>query len=61
MICFDAVIKKTIDLDPGEFLRMKQEEPENIRNAEIVPPVLGTPGFGKIRVTLRVPKYEVKL
>jgi hypothetical protein len=61
MVYLDAILKKTIDLDPGEFLRMKQEEPENIRNAEIIPPVLGTPGFGKIRVTLRVPQYEVKL
>ncbi|MDR1378339.1 MAG: hypothetical protein LBJ36_04745 [Synergistaceae bacterium] len=54
-------IKNTIDLNPDEFLRMKQEHPENIKNTEVIPPVLGTPGFGKFRVTLRVPRYEVNL
>ena len=61
MVSFDAVIKNTIDLDPEDFLRMKQDHSRDIKSAEIVPPVLGKPGFGKIRVTLRAPRYEVNL
>jgi hypothetical protein len=61
MAYFDTVVKNTIDLEPKDFFRMKQEQPWNIKSAEIIPPVLGTSGFGKIRVTLRIPKYEVKL
>jgi hypothetical protein len=61
VVCFDTFVKNTIDLGPDEFLRMRRERPGNIKNAEIIPPVLGTPGFGKIRVTLRTPKYEVNL
>ena len=59
---FGTFVKDTVDLDASEFLRMKQEHPGNIKHVEIIPPVLGKPNdFGKIRVTLRTPIYEVKL
>ena len=62
MTTLETVVKKTVDLEASEFLRMKREHPENIKHTEIVLPVFGRPGdFGKIRVTLRTPIYEVNL
>ena len=62
MTVLNMAVRDTVDLEPSEFLRMKQEEPGNIKHVEIVPPVLGRQGdFGKIRVTLRVPIYEANL
>ena len=61
MTYLDAIVKNTIDLEAKEFLCMKQDHPENIKSVEIIPPVLGMPGFGKFRVTLRIPRYEVTL
>ena len=62
MTALNMVVKETVDLEPAEFLRMKQEHPSNIKHAEIIPPVLGKSNdFGKIRVTLRIPNYEVNL
>ena len=53
---------KTIDLQPAEFLKMKRDNPEEIASFQIIPPNLGkTNGFGKVRVTLANPKYEVNL
>jgi hypothetical protein len=53
-------VRNTIDLSPEEFLVMKKEHPEAIKSVEILPPILGkSTGFGKIRVNLSYPKYEV--
>jgi hypothetical protein len=43
-------------VEPGEFIRIFNEERESIARVEIVPPRLGESGFGKIRV---VRKYSV--
>jgi len=60
MTALDMVVRETVDIEPSEFLRLKQEHPGDIKHAEIIPPVLGkSKDFGKIRVTLRVPRYEV--
>jgi hypothetical protein len=55
-----AGVRNTIDLSPEEFLLMKKEHPGEIRSVEILPPILGqSEGFGKIRVKLALPRYEV--
>jgi hypothetical protein len=47
-------------LSPEEFLAMKKERPEEIKSVELLPPILGkSTGFGKIRVKLLYPRYEV--
>ena len=52
----------TIDLGPDEFMKMKQESPEKIESVQILMPPLGSSdGFGKFRVKLSSPRYEVKL
>ena len=62
MTTIETIIKETVDLEASEYLRMRREHPENIKHAEIIPPVLGRHNdFGKIRVTLRTPIYEVNL
>ena len=62
MTTLDTVRKDTIDLDPADFIRMREERPEEIVEAKIIPPVLGiSKDFGKIRVKLAIPRYEVRL
>lgn len=52
----------TVDLDPAEYLKMRKDCPHEIASAQIVPPILGkSKDFGKIRVKLTIPKYEVRL
>jgi hypothetical protein len=54
--------KDTIDLNPDEFIKMKTESPEKIESVQILLPALGSSrGFGKIRVKLSSPRYEVTL
>ncbi|MDR3331712.1 MAG: hypothetical protein LBT08_03705 [Synergistaceae bacterium] len=62
MMVLDLIRNDTIDLDPAEFIKMKQECPEEITEVQILPPILGkSKDFGKIRVKLSTPRYEVKL
>lgn len=58
----EMVLKNIIDLNPADFLRMTQEAPGDIKSFRVLPPVLGKSNdFGKVRVTLARPKYEVRL
>ncbi|MBQ7263020.1 MAG: hypothetical protein IJR14_04795 [Synergistaceae bacterium] len=53
---------ETLDLDPDDFFEMRQRSPEDIAAFHVLPPVLGkSKGFGKIRVKLAAPRYEVRL
>ena len=62
MDMLNTIFINTIDLQPAEFLKMKRDNPEEIASFQIIPPILGkTNGFGKVRVTLANPKYEVNL
>jgi hypothetical protein len=62
MTAIDLFRNDTIDLDPDEFIKMKSESPEKIKSVQILLPPLGSPkGFGKIRVQLSSPRYEVRL
>jgi hypothetical protein len=62
MVTIETIRKDVIDLDPAEFIKMKAENPDAIAKVEIIPPMLGvSEGFGKIRVTLAAPRYEVRL
>lgn len=40
-------------LSPREFVRLNAAEKRNVKRTEFVPPRLGEPGFGKMRVVLR--------
>ena len=52
----------TVELAPDEFIKMKQESPEKIESAQILMPPLGSSrSFGKFRVKLSSPRYEVRL
>jgi hypothetical protein len=62
MTAIETFRKDTIDLEPDEFIKMKSESPEKIKSVQIMLPPLGSPdGFGKIRVRLSSPRYEVRL
>jgi len=62
MATFETTRMDVIDLDPAEYIRLREEHPEEITSAQIVPPVLGkSKDFGKIRVKLSKPRYEVRL
>jgi hypothetical protein len=62
MTTVDMVRKDSIDLGPAEFIKMKREHPEDIASVQIIPPVLGkSKDFGKIRVKLSNPRYDVSL
>lgn len=57
-----AVLVDKIDLQPADFFKMRRDNPDEIASFKIIPPILGkTRGFGKVRVTLAKPKYEIKL
>jgi hypothetical protein len=59
---------KTLDLEsvekekmpPERFLKLSKEERANIKSVEIVPPALGSKGFGTLLVEKKVPTYKVK-
>ncbi len=58
----EMMLKSVVDLDPADFFRMRQEEPGEIKSFRVLPPVLGkSRDFGKVRVTLANPRYEVRL
>lgn len=62
MISIDMGRTDTIDVDPAEFFRMKRECPSEIASFHVLPPVLGkSSDFGKVRVKLSTPRYEVRL
>ena len=62
MTVIETYKKDTIDLTPDEFISMKQESPEKIESVQILLPRLGSSdGFGKFRVKLLSPKYEIRL
>ena len=57
-----TVYKDTVDLEPEEFFKMRQETPDEISSFQVLPPILGkSAGFGKVRVKLSHPRYEVGL
>lgn len=62
MISVDMARKDTIDVEPAEFFRMKRECPGEIESFYVLPPVLEkSNNFGKVRVKLTNPRYEVSL
>lgn len=62
MISVDMARKDAIDVEPAEFFRMKRECPGEIASFHVLPPVLGKSNdFGKVRVKLTNPRYEVSL
>ena len=62
MTTLDAVRTDTIDLDPADYLKMREDCPQDIASVQILPPILGkSKDFGKIRVKLSRPRYEVRL
>ncbi len=48
------------DISPQEFLTMREVEKANIKSIEIIPPKIGKNDFGKIRVELKTPLYDVR-
>jgi hypothetical protein len=62
MTTIEMIRSDTVDLDPAEFLKMREENPDAIASAQIIPPILGkSKDFGKIRVRLSKPRYEINL
>ncbi|MFH0938512.1 MAG: hypothetical protein V1899_04420 [Planctomycetota bacterium] len=60
MKTIDINPKEFIDLDPAEFLRKFEKERETFSSFRILVPKLGYSDFGKIRVKLKVPIYEME-
>ena len=62
MVVIDMARKDTNDVEPAEFFRMKRECPGEIASFHVLPPILGkSHDFGKVRVKLSTPRYEVRL
>jgi hypothetical protein len=56
------VRENAVELSPEDYLRMRSEQPQNIKSVEIIPPRLGnSKDFGKIRVNLNKSVYKVQL
>lgn len=56
----DLKPREFLDLDVEEFLKRFPKERHRFSSIRIVPPKLGSPGFGKIRAELKVPMYGVE-
>ncbi|NLL37493.1 MAG: hypothetical protein GX256_08240 [Fretibacterium sp.] len=62
MLTVETVRKDTIDLTPADFFEMMKENPSEIASFHVIPPTLGkSHDFGKVRVKLSTPRYEVEL
>lgn len=48
-------------LAPGDFLRLHRDDRGNIASVRIVPPALGSPGFGGLEVEYKRPIYRHRL
>lgn len=48
------------NLTPEEYLKLTGGEKLNIKSSSIIPPRLGEPKFGFIRVDYAMPIYKVK-
>lgn len=48
-------------ISADEYVRRREKDPRRVTGAEIVPPTLGTGGFGGFRVQLDRPVYESDL
>ncbi len=46
------------DLTPREFLELYKAAAGVIKETKVIPPKLGEPGFGRIRVRYRYPFYR---
>lgn len=51
---------KEEDVSPEEFLRMDEHEKANIKESRIIPPKLGSNGWGKIHISYNFPVYKTK-
>lgn len=52
----DILIPKDYEvMSPEEYLRISQEEIENIESVHFIPPEIGKGGFGAFAVTYRTP------
>jgi hypothetical protein len=56
----DLEPSETQEVSPTEFLRLYEDERDDIASVKIVPPVLGRRGFGRIVVTHKAPVYSYR-
>jgi hypothetical protein len=58
VVRFDDLCSEVVDAE--EFIRIFNEELDTIKRVEVVPPKLGEPGFGRIRVVRKhfVPRID---
>jgi hypothetical protein len=56
----DLEPSETQEVSPSEFLRLYEDERDDIASVKIVPPVLGSRGFGRIVVTHTAPVYSYR-
>lgn len=47
-------------LTPDEYLQLFQKHPEQIQSVEIIPPKIGSRGFGKFKVTYKNKSFRLK-
>lgn len=46
-------------ISAGDFVRLSEDQKQKIKSVEIVPPRLGSRGFGGIKVDYKTPVYKV--
>ena len=49
------------DITAEEFLSLTEEERAKIRYVKIIPPRIGHQDFGKFKVTMKSPMYQVRV
>lgn len=55
---FNILPKRTLELQPQEFLALTPGQRANMQNSRFVPPRPGCNDFGHIEVTLKTPEYS---
>lgn len=47
-------------ISPSEYLNLTEEEKAEIKDIQIIPPALGSRGFGMFRIIRKSPSYRIK-
>ncbi|PIE02026.1 MAG: hypothetical protein CSA81_09200 [Acidobacteria bacterium] len=58
---FDTMPREELILTPKQYLKFLRESKDEIVSTKIIPPVLGRPGFGKIKVKTKRIRFKMKL
>ena len=59
MSLFEAQKRRTVNLSADAYLKLSESELKHVRRVEVIPAMLGRPGFGFLRVTYESNSFQV--